>query len=186
MLDWYAKKMIVGIGNPLYTDDGFGPAVIAELKKLALPDDLKVLDAGLAGPHFLFTLVAQAETPVETMVMIDIIDFGGEPGQLTKVTPDFLTGEAKVRYLDPHSWGGLKEPLEELSKRTEVIIIGCQPESIGMSEIGNESDDIDFWLTENVKTAIPKAVQMALAEVGVDNGTTIISEGDLHGEAGSA
>ncbi len=186
MLDWYAKKMIVGIGNPLYTDDGFGPAVIEALKKLALPGDLKVIDAGLAGPHFLFTLVAQAETPVETMVMIDIIDFGGKPGQLTKVTPDFLTEEAKVRYLDPHSWGGLKEPLEELSKRTEVIIIGCQPESIELSDIGNESDDVGFWLTENVKTAIPKAVQMALAEVGVDYGTTIISEGNLHGEAGNA
>jgi coenzyme F420 hydrogenase subunit delta len=49
MLDWYARQMIVGVGNPLYTDDGFGPAVVSELKKLSLPDDLKVLDLGLRG-----------------------------------------------------------------------------------------------------------------------------------------
>ena len=182
MLDWYARKMIVGVGNPLYTDDGFGPAVVSELKKLSLPDDLKILDVGLAGPHFLFTMIAEAEQPVEKMVIIDILDFGGSPGQVAKVSPDILAGEKTGRYMDPHSWGGFKEPLTELGKRTEVIIIGCQPESIEISNIDNESEDVDYWLTEHVKLAIPKAMQMALAEVGVEYGTTITSEGNLHGE----
>jgi coenzyme F420 hydrogenase subunit delta len=177
MLDWYARQMIVGVGNPLYTDDGFGPAVVSELKKLSLPDDLKVLDVGLAGPHFLFTLIAEAEQPVEKMVIVDILDFGGSPGQVAKVSPDVLADEKTGRYMDPHSWGGFKDPLTELSKRTEVIIIGCQPESIAISNIDNESEDVDYWLTEHVTMAIPKAVQMALAEVGVEYGTTIKSDG---------
>ena len=186
MLDWYARQMIVGVGNPLYTDDGFGPAVISELKKLSLTDDLKILDVGLAGPHFLFTLIAEAEQPVEKMVIIDILDFGGNPGQVAKVSPDLLANEKTGRYMDPHSWGGFKNPLIELSKRTEVVIIGCQPESIAISNIDNESEDVEYWLTEQVQKAIPKAVQMALAEVGVEYGTTITSKENLHGEkAGS-
>ena len=89
MSDWYAENMIIGCGNPLQTDDGFGPAVIAELKKLDLPDNVKVLDAGLAGPHFLFTMIAQSEMPVKKMVIIDIMDFGGNPERLPVQHPTF-------------------------------------------------------------------------------------------------
>jgi coenzyme F420 hydrogenase subunit delta len=182
MLDWYAKQMIVGIGNPLYTDDGFGPAVIAELKKLSIPDDIKVFDAGLAGPYFFFTLAAEAKIPVQKMVLIDILDFGGEPGQITKISPDVLVESTGDRYLDPHSWQGFKEPLKELAKRTELVIFGCQPESTELSQMDNESMDSEFWVTEVVNLAIPKAVQLVLAEVGVDYGTTITSQNNLHGE----
>ena len=177
MSDWYAENMIIGCGNPLQTDDGFGPAVIAELKKLDLPDNVKVLDAGLAGPHFLFTMIAQSEMPVKKMVIIDIMDFGGKPGEITRATPDILTPGA---YTDPHSWG-LKEPLQEIARKTDVVIFGCQPQSIDISQIDNESEDAEFWVTESVRKAIPKAMQLALAEVGVDYGTAITSQRDLHG-----
>ena len=177
MSDWYAENMIIGCGNPLQTDDGFGPAVVAELKKLDLPDNVKVLDAGLAGPHFLFTMIAQSEMPVKKMVIIDIMDFGGEPGEITRATPDILMPGA---YTDPHSWG-LKEPLQEIAQKTDVVIFGCQPQSIDISQIDNESEDAEFWVTESVRKAIPKAMQLALAEVGVDYGTAITSQNDLHG-----
>ena len=120
MSDWYAENMIVGCGNPLQTDDGFGPAVIAELKKLSLPDNVKVLDAGLAGPHYLFTLMAQSDIPVKKMVILDIMNFGGEPGEITRVTPDVLSPGA---YTDPHSWG-LREPLQILAEKTDIVIFG--------------------------------------------------------------
>jgi coenzyme F420 hydrogenase subunit delta len=182
MSDWYAENMIVGCGNPLQTDDGFGPAVIAELKKLSLPDNVKVLDAGLAGPHYLFTLMAQSDIPVKKMIILDIMNFGGEPGEITRVTPDVLSPGA---YTDPHSWG-LREPLQILAERTDIVIFGCQPESIDISQMDNESEEADFWVTESVRKAIPKAMRLALAEVGVDYGTTIASQGNLQGErAGS-
>ena len=182
MSDWYAENMIVGCGNPLQTDDGFGPAVIAELKKLSLPDNVKVLDAGLAGPHYLFTLMAQSDIPVKKMVILDIMNFGGEPGEITRVTPDVLSPGA---YTDPHSWG-LREPLQILAEKTDIVIFGFQPESIDISQMDNEADEAEFWVTESVRKAIPKAVRLALAEVGVDYGTTIASQGNLQRErAGS-
>ncbi|ADN35365.1 hydrogenase maturation protease [Methanolacinia petrolearia DSM 11571] len=182
MSDWYAENMIVGCGNPLQTDDGFGPAVIAELKKLSLPDNVKVLDAGLAGPHYLFTLMAQSDIPVKKMVILDIMNFGGEPGEITRVTPDVLSPGA---YTDPHSWG-LREPLQILAEKTDIVIFGCQPESIDISQMDNEADEAEFWVTESVRKAIPKAMRLALAEVGVDYGTTIASQGNLQRErAGS-
>ena len=178
MLDWYAENMIVGCGNPLQTDDGFGPAVISEMRNISLPEKIKILDVGLAGPHYLFTLMAQSDIPVKKLVIIDCMDFGGEPGQITRITPDLLPPGS---YTDPHSWG-LKEPLQVLAEKTDIVIFGCQPESIEISQMENEADEAEFWVTDSVRKAIPKAVQLALAEVGVDYGTTIASQGNLQGE----
>jgi len=169
MLDWYAETMVVGCGNPLQTDDGFGPAVVNELKKLQLPETVKVLDAGLAGPHYLFTLMAQSDAPIKKMVILDILDFGGEPGQISRITPDLLPPGS---YTDPHSWG-LKEPLQAMKDRINIVIIGCQPENTDISRIENSSDDDEVWVTESVRMAIPRAVQLVLDEIGVDYGTTI-------------
>ena len=53
----YPEIVIAGCGNPLFADDGFGPAVIEEMQKLSLPDNVTIVDAGLGGPHFIFTLL---------------------------------------------------------------------------------------------------------------------------------
>jgi coenzyme F420 hydrogenase subunit delta len=180
MSDWYAEIMVVGCGNPLQTDDGFGPAVISELKKYPLPGHIKVLDAGLAGPHYLFTLMAQSEVPIRKMVIVDIMDFGGEPGQIAKITPDLLPPGS---YIDEHSWG-LKEPLRVLSERIEISILGCQPECIELSQITNESEASEYWVTDTVRKAIPRAVRLVLDEIGVDYGTTISPQETHHWETG--
>lgn len=183
MSDWYSEIMIIGCGNLLQTDDGFGPAVVAEMKRLSLPENVKLIDAGLAGPHYLFTLMAQSDASLKKMVMIDIIDFGGEAGQITRITPDLLPAGS---YTDPHSWG-LKEPLQVLKDRMEIVIFGCQPKSTEISQITNESQDSEYWVTEPVKKAIPKAVQLVLKEIGVDYGTTLgPQEAHYRGRAGKS
>ena len=65
----FREIVIAGCGNPLFADDGFGPAVVEELKKLQLPDNVKVIDAGLGAPHFLFTLMEDAELPVKKLML---------------------------------------------------------------------------------------------------------------------
>jgi coenzyme F420 hydrogenase subunit delta len=169
MQNWYADYMIIGCGNPLQTDDGFGPAVVSELKKLSLPDNVMVLDAGLGGPHYLFTLIAQSEAPIRKMIIVDIMDFGGEPGQIAKVPPELLPPGS---YTDPHSWG-LLEPLQQLKDRVDIVIFGCQPQCIDISQLTHASEEDEYWLTDSVRTAIPKAVHLVLDEIGVDYGTTI-------------
>ncbi|WP_269851753.1 hydrogenase maturation protease [Methanosarcina horonobensis] len=52
----YSRIVVAGCGNPLYADDGFGPAVVESLKGFELPENVTVVDAGLGGPHFVFTL----------------------------------------------------------------------------------------------------------------------------------
>ena len=58
----YPEIVIAGCGNPLFADDGFGPAVVEEMQKLTLPDNVAIIDAGLGGPHFIFTLLDPEKT----------------------------------------------------------------------------------------------------------------------------
>jgi len=156
----YPEIVIAGCGNPLFADDGFGPAVVEELKKLTLPDNVKVEDAGLGGPHFIFTLLDPEVT--KKLVVIDIADFGAEPGEITKLRVEDLPPGA---YRDAHSWD-LTEPLHRLKDDIDITVIGCQPKRVTAPEY-------EIGLSDEIVKAIPKTVRVVLETIGVDYGITI-------------
>lgn len=159
----FQEIVICGCGNPLFADDGFGPAVVEELKKIDLPKNVKVIDAGLGAPHFLFTLLAQSDEPVKKLFIIDIADFGGEPGEIAIIKPDDLP---PGKYRDAHSWD-LTEPIHQLKHRVNIEIIGCQPKRV-------TEPDFEIGLSEEVTAAIPRTVQLVLERIGIHHGTTIM------------
>jgi coenzyme F420 hydrogenase subunit delta len=154
----YPEIVVVGCGTPLSGDDGFGPAVIEELQRLQLPDNVKAIDAGLGAPHFIFTLLDEEIT--RKLVIIDIADFGAEPGSVTLLPLEALPPGS---YRDIHSWD-LTEPLHRLKDKMDITIIACQPKRVVNLTMG---------LSEEVKRAIPKAVQIVLEKIGVPYGTAI-------------
>ncbi|HDS63084.1 MAG TPA: coenzyme F420-reducing hydrogenase, FrhD protein [Methanofollis liminatans] len=158
----FPQTVIVGCGNPLFADDGLGPAVIEEINRLQLPDNVKAIDGGLGAPHFIFTLVDKAVT--KKIVIIDIVDFGAEPGSLTKLSVEDLPPGS---YRDAHSWD-LTEPLQRLKDSVEITIFGVQPKRV-------TAPDMEIGLSEEVQKAIPRVVHHVLAEIGVDDGATIVS-----------
>jgi coenzyme F420 hydrogenase subunit delta len=156
----YSEIVIAGCGNPLFADDGFGPAVIEEMQDLSLPDNVTIIDAGLGGPHFIFTLLDPEVT--KRLIIVDIADFGAEPGQITKLRPEDLPPGA---YRDAHSWD-LTEPLQRIKDQIEVTIIGVQPARV-------TSPEFEIGLSDELQKAIPKTIQVILELIGVDYGTTI-------------
>jgi coenzyme F420 hydrogenase subunit delta len=156
----YPEIVITGCGNPLFADDGFGPAVAEELSKFRLPDNVKVIDAGLGGPHFIFTLIDPEVT--KRLIIIDIADFGAQPGELTLIPPEDLPVGS---YRDAHSWD-LAEPLQRLKDLVDITVIGCQPKRVTAPEF-------EMGITEEVSNAIPRAVRIVLELIGVDYGMAI-------------
>ncbi len=156
----YPEILITGCGNPLFADDGFGPAVVEEMAKLELPDNIKVIDAGLGGPHFVFTLIDPEVT--RKLIIIDIADFGAEPGELAIFRVEDLPAGS---YRDAHSWD-LTEPLQRLKDRVDIVVIGCQPKRVTAPEF-------ELGLTEEVSNAVPKTVRKVLELIGVDYGMAI-------------
>jgi coenzyme F420 hydrogenase subunit delta len=152
-----AEILVVGCGNILFKDDGFGPAVTEameeQFKEGELPDNVMILDAGTGGPHYIFSLPNELW---KKLIIVDIVEFGAEPGTLRTFDVSELP---EGSYENVHSWP-VSQPLHELSETYEVIVIGCQPESVS-------APDVELGLTKNVEDAIPKAIKMILKEIGV-------------------
>jgi coenzyme F420 hydrogenase subunit delta len=105
-----AETLVVGCGNILFQDDGFGPRVAQELSNYELPPDIRVIDGGTGAPHLIFTLLDDT---------------------CKKLTVDELP---KGKFIDAHNWT-LSEPLHALKGKVEMVIIGCQPAKVSEPDI---------------------------------------------------
>ncbi|MCL2115213.1 MAG: coenzyme F420-reducing hydrogenase, FrhD protein [Methanobrevibacter sp.] len=153
-----AEILVVGCGNILFKDDGFGPEVINALedyfKDKEMPNDTMFIDAGTGATHFIFTLPHEKW---KKLIVVDVVEFNAEPGTLKIFSPYDMP---KGAYENVHSWP-IEEPLHDLAeKNIEVVIVGCKPKEISVPYV-------DMGLTDPVKNAIPKAIEMILKEIGV-------------------
>ena len=158
----HSEIVIVGCGNPLFGDDGFGPAVIEEMEKLTLPDNVTIQDGGAGAPHFIFNILDPGRT--KKLIVVDISDFNAKPGTVAKFPGEKLKPGA---YTDPHTWDG-EDQLCRISEKIPTTVILCQP----AKPIRKGDADVDMELSDEVKKAIPKAIQVILETIGVENGTT--------------
>jgi len=76
---------VVGVGNPLAGDDGFGPAVAAAL--VPPPPGLRVFDVRAVPESFLGPIAAAGCPGV---LFVDAASLGAEPGRLALVPADRL------------------------------------------------------------------------------------------------
>ncbi|MDI6702576.1 coenzyme F420-reducing hydrogenase, FrhD protein [Methanothermobacter wolfeii] len=152
-----AEILVVGCGNILFKDDGFGPEVIKGLeeyfKDREKPDNVMFIDAGTGGPHFVFSLPHEQW---KKMIVVDVVEFNAEPGTLRKFD---VTEIPKGSYENMHTWP-VSQPLHELSERIDVVVIGCKPGEVS-------APNVEMGLTPPVKEAVPRAIQMILKEIGV-------------------
>jgi len=156
-MPYEAETLVVGCGNILFKDDGFGPAVIHALEEYfadkEMPKDTMFVDAGTGATHFIFTLPDESW---KKLIVVDVVEFDAEPGTLKIFSPFDIP---KGTYENVHTWP-VEEPLHDLAKDIEVVIVGCKPKEIS-------APDVDMGLTEPVEKAIPQAINMILKEIGV-------------------
>jgi hydrogenase maturation protease len=122
-----AKTLIVGFGNVLLGDDGFGVEVVQRLAASTLPPHIETMDVGIGGMH----LVLRLMDGFEALIVVDAIQRGQPPGTLYVFTPgiDDLaihSGE----HVDPHG----AEPARSMKLAKAlgflpetVTVVGCEP-----------------------------------------------------------
>ncbi len=152
-----AETLVVGCGNVLFQDDGFGPRVAQELSKFELPPEIRVIDGGTGAPHLIFTLLDET---CKKLIILDCISWGAKPGTLRKFSVDELP---KGKFIDAHNWT-LSEPLHAIKDKVNIVVIGCQPARVS-------EPDIVWELTPEVERAVPEAIKMVIQELGIDYGT---------------
>lgn len=143
--------LVLGIGNVLYADEGFGIRAVEALNaRYAFPDSVRVMDGGTQG-IFLLPWVRSAER----LLIFDAVDFGMAPATLKLVlgadVPCFM-GAKKVSM---HQ-AGFQEVLASAdlagSLPAELALVGVQPKLL---------NDYGGSLTSGVKAQIEPAIALA-------------------------
>lgn len=143
--------VVMGLGNLLYGDEGFGVHAVGQLHKgWNFPDHVQIIDGGTQG-HTLLTFVEEADL----LLLLDAVDFGRTPGSLSvrmnKGVPAYLTAQK----ISPHqnsfsevlALAQLKDTLPE-----ELVLIGVHPVSM----------DMGAPLSPLVEAQLPSVLTMAL------------------------
>jgi coenzyme F420 hydrogenase subunit delta len=141
--------LILGCGNILFGDDGFGCAVVEYMETHDLvPPDVCLLDAGTGVRKILFTLCLSPVGP-RRLLILDAIDAGRRPGELFEIQPSEIP-HAKIDDFSLHQipTSNLLRELHELHG-LDVRVLACQT--------GPLPDEVRPGLSEPVRKAIPEA-----------------------------
>ncbi len=126
------STVIFGCGNGILGDDGFGPAVIAELERnWTLPDEVVAVDAGTGIREYLFDYLLAPDYRPERVIIVDAVDFPDRrPGDV------FVIDIASIPAKKIHDFSLHQFPttnlLAELQQHTgmNVAILAAQVHSI--------------------------------------------------------
>lgn len=155
------KVLILGIGNVLWADEGFGVRCVeAMADRYALPDTVKLMDGGTQG---LYLLPFLEET--EALLVFDAIDYGLPAGMLRVIRDDQVPAFMGAKKMSLHQTGFqdvIATAMLMGQCPARMVLIGCQPV---------ELEDYGGGLRPAVAARIPEALQIAvgiLREWGIE------------------
>ncbi len=156
--DFCTKRvLILGCGNRLFGDDGFGPAVIDDLSKLYdVPEDVYVMDVGTGVRKILFTLYLSSTLP-EQIVIVDAVDKGRTPGEVFEIPLEDIPFQ-KTDDFSLHQAPSSNLAKELKDKGVNVRVIACQVESI--------PPHIQSGLSESISTSVRDASELISRDYG--------------------
>jgi len=152
--------VVLGIGNVLWADEGFGVRCVEALQsRYAFAPHVELVDGGTQG-LYLLPLVQSATR----LLILDAVDYGLEPGTLKQVENDDVPRFLGARKMSLHQTGFqevlmLAQMTDSFPK--EVLLIGCQPE---------ELEDYGGSLRPCVKAALDAALPMAIDRIAAWGG----------------
>lgn len=147
--------LVLGIGNLLWADEGFGVRCIEALAaRWVFPPEVGVVDGGTQGLY----LLPQVEA-ASRLLVFDAIDWGLPPGTLRRIVGDEVPRFMGAKKMSLHQTG-FQEVIAcaELRGRcpSELVLIGVQPV---------ELEDYGGSLREPVRAQIEPALGLALAQL---------------------
>ncbi len=146
------RILVLGIGNILWADEGFGVRAVELFhQRYRLPDHVTLLDGGTQG-LYLVQFVAEADR----LLVFDAIDYGLPPGTLKVVEDDEVPKFTGAKKMSLHQTG-----FQEVLSAADLL--GHYPKALTL--IGCQPVDLEDWggpLTEPVRAVLPQALALAV------------------------
>ena len=150
------KTLVLGLGNPILTDDGVGITVVQEVAARCRRDDVAFAEASVGGLRLLDIIAG-----CERLVLVDAIQTrDGRPGDIVRLHPNDLRGS-----LHSGSTHDLSLPGALALGRGAGMVL---PDDEDIVIIAVEVEDVLTFgetCTPAVAAAIPRAVEAVLAEL---------------------
>jgi hydrogenase maturation protease len=146
------RILVLGIGNILWADEGFGVRCVEALNGgWVFPPNVTLMDGGTQG-LYLLPYVQEADC----LLVFDAVDYGDTPGDLREVVGDQVPRFMGAKKMSLHQTG-FQEVLmaAELTGKLpgELVLIGVQPE---------ELEDYGGSLRDVVKAQMVPSLNLAL------------------------
>ncbi|OWK27486.1 MAG: hypothetical protein US76_04255 [Parcubacteria group bacterium GW2011_GWA2_38_13b] len=145
------KILILGIGNPLFSDEGIGPYIVEELKKYSLPTNVNVINGGTGGFELIHCLQKH-----DNIIVIDAVDMNMTPGTIKKLKLSDVSGKTHTCHsLHQTSFTEIVELANALGSYPKIVIFGVQPKNT--KDLGE--------LTPEVKNMVPTLLVWLIKEI---------------------
>ncbi len=146
------KVLILGCGNVLMGDDGFGPAVIKKLQqRYNLPDYAYAEDVGTSIRGVLFDITLLDKRP-EHIIVLDAVDKPGHvPGDVFEIDIDDIPEQKIVDY-SVHQFpttNMLKGIQDECGVKVTIIA----------GQVANQLKEVKPGLSDPMRSAVVKAAE---------------------------
>ena len=146
------RVLILGVGNILLSDDGFGVHFINALQDTPFPPNIRLIEAGTVS-HQLITLFRE----IDHLFVVDVVEAGDTPGSIFRFSPDDMDFASEPRYsLHQISLIDVLRMAEMTGGKPQTVIIGVKPR------------DVRSWsmeLSDELQAVIPRVRDLLLDEL---------------------
>jgi coenzyme F420 hydrogenase subunit delta len=141
--------LVFGCGNPLFGDDGFGPAVIEHLEAHhTIPDYAACMDTGTCIRDILFDILLSENRPRQIIVIDAAEKEGKQPGEIFEISVDDIDSK-KTSDFSLHQFP-TTNMLKELKEQTNVDV------RVLVAQIQHIPEEINPGISETVMSAVPE------------------------------
>ncbi len=148
------KILVLGLGNPILTDDAVGIIVAEEVRRRLDREDVVVDQASVGGLGLLELVLGY-----DRVIIVDAIQTeAGQPGQIHRLTPDQFRGNLRAASTHDVTLATALELGRRLHKDVPKEIVILAVEAADTETFGEE-------LTPAVAAAVPEVVELTLREL---------------------
>lgn len=155
-MDSKKQILVLGIGNLLWADEGFGVRAVEEFdRRYACGDGVTVMDGGTQGIYLLPHI-----QECRALIIFDAIDYGLAPGTVRLIEDKDVPTFMSAKKMSLHQTG-FQEVL------ASALLLGWAPERVVL--IGVQPQEIEDYggsLRPVVAATLDRVIAIAVAELG--------------------
>ncbi|GAB4532065.1 MAG: HyaD/HybD family hydrogenase maturation endopeptidase [Anaerolineales bacterium] len=147
------RTLVLGVGNILLSDEGFGVRAVEHLARTHnLPSDILALDGGTLGMDLLYYLEG-----IDNLLLVDAVQANRPPGTLVRMSGDEVPSFLSLR-VSPHQMG-IPDML------AAARLTGCYPQNIVLWGAQPASLDVGLELSPSLHSRLDETRDHLLDEL---------------------